>query len=432
MSRARVTVFEFEGFKLNTLNRLVFRGDHPVSLPPKAFDILCFLIEHRDRVVTKAELLKAVWPGTFVEEGNLAQNVSVIRRVLGEVPSEHRFIVTIPGQGYQFAAEVRTEGPGATGIASAESWFVKGRHLLNKRLTGTLREAITCFLQSIDEDPAFAPAWAGLADAYALLSLYGASMPREVFPKSKAAAQAALRIDPQLADAHNALGVVALFYDWNWSEAEAALCRAIELNPRLGDAHQRYGIYLTAMGRFAESRAALDRAQSLDPLSRIIATIAGYPAYYSRDFEAAARQFRHVLEVDPDFSMAHFRLGLTLAHLGRFPQALEQLEISRRLSNDRDVVAAQGLVHAMQGNREPAESALAELAERSQETFVSPYTVATIRAALGDVDTAFALLDRALADRSYWMIYLDVDPALDPLRGDPRFDVLRRAVRQPA
>jgi DNA-binding winged helix-turn-helix (wHTH) protein len=187
MSRARVTVFEFEGFKLNTINRLLFRGDHPVSLPPKAFDILCFLIEHRDRVVTKAELLKAVWPDTFVEEGNLAQNVSVIRRALGEAPSEHKFIVTIPGRGYRFAAAVRDVAPGS-GIASPESWFVKGRHLLNKRLTGTLREAITCFLQSIDEDPAFAPAWAGLADAYALLSLYGASLPREVFPKSKAAA----------------------------------------------------------------------------------------------------------------------------------------------------------------------------------------------------------------------------------------------------
>ncbi|MGE3273890.1 MAG: winged helix-turn-helix domain-containing protein [Vicinamibacterales bacterium] len=428
MSRVGATVLEFEGFSLSTAHRLLLRNHRPVALPPKAFDILCVLVANRDRVVTKSELLSAVWPDTFVEEGNLAQNISVLRRALGESAREHRCIVTVPGRGYRFAADVRAPVEPARDVSPAEPWFRKGRHLLDKRLTSTLREAITCFLQATDEDPAFAPAWAGLADAYALLSLYGASMPREAFPKSKAAAQTALRYDPNLAEAHNALGVVALFFDWNWLEAETALSRAIALNPALGDAHQRYGIYLTTRGRFDEASVVLERAQSLDPLSRITATIAAYPAYYSGRFDVAAKQLRHVLEVDPRFSMAHFRLGLTLAHLGRFAQALEELAIARALSNDRDVVAAEGLVQAMQGNRAGADAALAELNERSRETFVSPYTLATIHAALGDHDTAFTLLERAMADRSYWIIYLDVDPALGPLRSDARFDALRSAV----
>lgn len=419
-------VFEFSTFRMDVAKRLLFRSGEPVSLVPKAYDILAFLVRHRDRVVTKAELIKAVWPDTFVEEGNLTQNISVIRKALGESPKEHRFIVTIPGRGYRFSADVREPQATRDEHGKAHQLFLKGRHLLNKRLTGTLSEAITCFLQSTDEDPQFAPAWVGLADSYALLSLYGASMPRDVLPKSKAAALSALRIDPGLADAHNSLGVVELFYEWNWPAAEQAFRRAIELNPEYGDAHQRYGIYLTAMGRFAEAHAALARAQELDPLSRIIATIAGYPSYYSRDFDAAVRQFRHVSQIDPNFSMAHFRLGLTYAQQGKLDEALTELTLSKGLSNDRDVVAALGRVHAMRGERAQAESAIAELHERSRDTFVSPYQLAVIYVALGDGARAFEWLEKALVDRSYWIIYLNVDPALDPLRGDARFDDLRR------
>lgn len=272
----------------------------------------------------------------------------------------------------------------------------------------------------------FAPAWVGLADAYALLSLYGASMPREVFPKSKAAAQSALRIDPALAEAHSSLAVVELFYEWQWAAAEQAFRRAIELNPHYGDAHQRYGIYLTAMARFEEAHAALARAQEADPLSRIIATIAGYPFYYSRDYDGAVRQFRHVAQIDPNFSMAHFRLGLTYAQQGKLDAALDELMLSKSLSNDRDVVAALGRVHAMRGERDAAHAAIAELHERSRDTFVSPYQMAVIYVALGETATALEWLEKALVDKSYWIIYLNVDPALDPLRSDPRFEDLRR------
>lgn len=426
MAAANVRVFEFHDFRIDAAKRLLFRAGQPVPLVPKAFDILLFLVEHRDRVVTKAELLKAIWPDTFVEEANLTQNVSVIRRALGELPQEHKSIITIPGRGYRFSAEVREPLPAAGENSQAYQLFLKGRHFLNKRLTKTLGEAITLFLQSTDADPTFAPAWVGLADAYALLSLYGASMPRDVFPKSKAAAMTALKLDPALAEAHNSLGVVELFYEWNWPAAERAFRRAIELNPEYGDAHQRHGIYLTAMGRFAEAHAALDRAQALDPLSRIIATIAGYPFYYARDFDAAVRQYRRVVEIDPGFSMAHFRMGLALAQQGRHAQAIEELLISKGLSNDRDVVAALGLVHAMMGDRAQAETEMADFRERSRDTFVSPYQMAAIYAALGDRDPAFEWLEKAFVDHSYWIIYLNVDPALDPLRDDARFTDLRR------
>jgi DNA-binding winged helix-turn-helix (wHTH) protein/Flp pilus assembly protein TadD len=406
-------VFEFAKFRMDVPKRLLFREGQAVALVPKAFDTLAFLVQHRDRVVTKDEVMQAVWPDTFVEEANLTQNISVVRKALGESPKDHRFIVTVPGRGYRFAAEVHEPLP-VHESSQACQLYLKGRHFLNKRLTPSLHQAITCFRQSTDEDPTYAPAWVGLADAYALLSLYGASMPRDVFPKSKAAAETALRLDPAMAEAHNSLGVVELFYEWHWAGAEQALTRAIELNPAYGDAHQRYGILMTARGRFAEAKAALQRAQEADPLSRIIATIAGYPYYYGRDYAGAVRQYRLVIETAPEFSMAHFRLG----H-----------ELSKKLSNDRDVVAALGRVHAMTGDRAAAEAAIAELHERSKDTFVSPYALATIYAALGDTGEAITQLEKAFDDRSYWIIYLNVDPALDALRHLPAFDAIRHKAR---
>lgn len=425
MSSGSPRIFEFGEFRLDAARRLLFRDGQPVRILPKAVDLLISLVMRRDEVVTKEALLAAVWPDTFVEEANLPQNISVLRKALGESPQEHRFIVTVPRRGYRFGAPVREIAAGDGGNTRARELCLKGRHLLNRRRTEPLAQAIALFVESTDEDPTYAPAWVGLADAYALLSLYGASMPADVFPKSKAAAQTALALDPSLASAHNALAVVELFYGWNWAAAEAAFRQTIALDPNYADAHQRLGMYLTAMGRFDEAAAALDRAQAVDPLSRIIATIAGYPLYYGRNYEAAIRQFRQVQHVDPNFSMAHFRMGLAFAEQGRFEEALAELGISKALTNDRDVVAALGRVHAMMGDRRQAEAAIAELSERSKESFVPSYCVAVIHGALGDLDEAFCWLTRAVDERSYWVMYLNVDPALDVLRGDARFETLR-------
>lgn len=182
---------------------------------------------------------------------------------------------------------------------------------------------------------------------------------------------------------------------------------------------------LTVQRRFDEARAMFERAQALDPLSRIIATMAGYPTYYAGDYDAAARQFRQVLQLDPNFSMAHFRLGLAYAQQGRWADALDELAISKALSDDRDVVAALGQVHGMMGHRDEALAAIAELEARSRTTFVPSYAVAVVHAALGDVEAALDWLTRAVEERSYWVMYFNVDPALAGLGGHARFDDLR-------
>lgn len=415
---------QFGDFLLDLARRRLFLGQDPVPLQPKAFELLVYLAQRRDRVVTKEELFTAVWPDTFVQDANLPQTISVLRRALGESPQDGRFIATVPKRGYQFVAAVRVVTEDSEARARAADLCARGRHQLNKRLADTLASAITAFLEATDADPTYAPAWVGLADAYALLSLYGTSMPKDAFPRSKAAALTALRHAPALAPAHNALGVVALFYERDWAGAERSFLRALEIDPAFGDAYQRYGLYLTSQRRFAEATVALERAQALDPLSRIIATFVGYPAYYSGNYAGAIRQFRQVLQLDPNFSMAHFRLGLAYAQQGLFREALAELASAKALSNDRDAVAALGQVHGMMGHRAEAEAAIVELHERSKATFVPSYAVAIIYAALGDLDVACDWLERAVEERSYWVMYFNVDPALKALRGRPRFDLL--------
>jgi Tol biopolymer transport system component/TolB-like protein/Tfp pilus assembly protein PilF len=308
-----------------------------------------------------------------------------------------------------------------TESADAYRLYIKARYYLNKRLTEAIQQATEYFQQAIDVDPSYAPAYVGLADAYPLLNLYGALTPYEAYPRAEAAALKALEIDDSFAEAHNSLGVVKLFYEWDWKGAESAFRRAIELKPGYPDAHQRYGMFLVTQGRFAEAVTELERAQELDPLSLITRTINGYPFYYGREFGRAAERFRQVIEMDRSYSMAHFRLGLTYAQEGMYEQAIAELRQSAELSGDRDTVAALGYVYGLAGRTPEARAALAELGAREKVGFVSSYDKALINVGLGDNEASIDWLEKAYEERSYWLIYLQVDPALEPLRANPRF-----------
>lgn len=306
--------------------------------------------------------------------------------------------------------------------------YIKARYYLNKRLTETIEKAVGYFQNAIDIDPTYALAYVGLADCYPLLTLYGVLLPRDAYTKAEAAARKALKIDHSIAEAHNALGVIKLFYKWDWEAAEKLFQHAIELNPSYADAHQRYGMLLVVRGRFAEARAEFERALELDPLSLITKTFSAYPAYYGRNYEEAVNRYREVIEMDRGYSMAHFRLGLTYAQLGRFADSVEELQYSASLSGDRDVVAALGYVHGRAGDRASAEAALSELDAREKSGFVSAYDRALVYAGIGDVERALDWLETAHAERSYWLIYMRFDPALDPLRSNKRFENLLRLV----
>jgi tetratricopeptide (TPR) repeat protein len=187
---------------------------------------------------------------------------------------------------------------------------------------------------------------------------------------------------------------------------------------------------LVARGRFDEATVEFDHAQALDPLSLITKTISGYAFYYARRYEEAVERFREVVEMDRNYSMAHFRLGLTYAQQSRFDEAIAELQVSAQLSGDRDVVAALGYVHGLKGDTAKAQAAFAEIKEREKAGFVSAYDKALINLGLGDREQATDWLEEAYKERSYWLIYMQVDPAIDPLRTSPRFaDLLKNRCR---
>ena len=612
--------YTFGAFRLDPAEKALFRGNDRTPLTPKAVETLLVLVERHGHVVTKDEIIRIVWPDTFVEENNLAQNISMLRRVLGESGGP-QFIETVPKRGYRFLSPVVEEVPtddGAGAVPNAEpskqtsaagaaaspearrtprrtsrrlvfaaavasaatlafvglwrqrgsaaplqsiavmpldevgldqahqysgegiadelttrlgrdsglkvaartsafalkgrkldareigrtlgvdallegsvrqvkdrvrvavrivntrdgyqiwsnAWdqpldampavqeqiltevlqvleggrsrrdsavgmtpvrseayhlYLQGRYLWHQRTRDSLKRSAELFERATVLSPNYAQAFSGLADAYAVLGFYDYLPPAQAFPRAKAAAQRALELDARLAHAHASLGYVALYYDWNWAEAEAAFERAIALNPSYSVGHQWYGNYLTARGRFDEAVAAMRRAQDVDPLSLIASAALGWVHFYQRDYDAAVEQCRRTLDLNPRFELAHLWAGWAHDAAGRYGDAVRHLTEAVRLSSDGAVALASfGRAQAFAGDRAGALQTLAKL-NRTHGAYLPAYEMAKLHLALGRSDDAIAWLRRAYAERSHSLVFLSVDPQLDMLRGDARF-----------
>jgi TolB-like protein/Tfp pilus assembly protein PilF len=574
--------YEFAGFLLDPAEQMLVRQQdgEPVPLTPKAFLTLLVLLRNCGRTVEKEELLREVWPETFVEEGNLTVTIFMLRKSLGEGRNEHKYIKTVPRRGYRFVAPVREvqtpaqtrpherrtgrDAPDAeervsvailpllnmSGDASAEylsdgitesiinslsqlpslrvlarstvfrykgldvdpqsvgremrvravltgrliqlddnliirtelvdatnGWqlwgeqynrktsdllsvqeeisrhiseklrtklsgeeelrlarrptqstaayhtYLRGRYHWNKRTQEGIERGIEYFKEAIALDPAYALAYAGLADSYALLGAveYAALSPREAMQQAREATLKALSIDDALAEAHASLAYVRIF-DWNWPEAEREYRRSIELNPSYATAHHWYAHYLTAMGRQSEAVAEMRIARELDPLSLPVNSGMGWHYYLTRQFDEAISEYRKTLELNENFYMAHFLLGMALEQVGRYDEALDAYARANTLSGSSPAMfAAPGHAYAMLGRADDARRVLSELHALSARQFVSPYHIAVIHAALGEIDQAFDWLGRACDAQSEALIWFALDPMLDPLRPDPRF-----------
>ena len=289
----------------------------------------------------------------------------------------------------------------------------------------SLEKSIECFNQAIDKDPNYARAHAGLADSYVLASFFGMASPAESYVKAKGAATKALEIDSQLADAHATLGLIHIWYDWNWPAGEAEFKRALELSPNYATAHQGYGRALAMVGKFDEGLAELRRAQQLDPLSLIIDEEIGTAFLFARRYEEAIRQVRKTLDLDPHFAFAYIDLSIALERTGDPDQALVELNKAWSLENDNAfVLSLIGFTHAGMGNTKKAERIVKQLQELCSRRYVSPTHVARVWGALGRMDQAFASLEEGYRLRDYNMPYLQVDPTMENLSEDPRFSIL--------
>ena len=567
--------YEFGRFRLDPQERLLRYDGRPLTLTPKAYDVLLALVRHPGRVLDKEELMRMVWPDSVVEEGNLAVTIFMLRRVLAEAPDGGSYIETVPRRGYRFVAPVIDRPPaeptapeGAEALKSiavlpfqalgpddrdeylglgmadalitrlsslsqirvrptsvarqygggldaqtagrqlkvdavlegsirrsgdrirvsvqlvsvrsmeplwaekfdeeftdifavedsiservatalllrltgeerkrltkrptenteAYQLCLKGRYFFSKETEDGVKKGVEYLQQAIDIDPAYALAYAWMADSYCWLSHFY-SRPREAMPKAKDAASQALALDASLAEAHTALALVRMWYDWDFPGAEAAFQQALAINPNYAVARLWYAFFLTAMGRQAEGIREIKLAHALDPLSLFVNSGVGFPFYYSRQYGPAREQAERLIEMEPHFWTGHWLLGLVCVELGEFDTASAALQKAITLSGGgAEMIAALGHGYAVAGKRQQAHRVLAELTQLADHRYVSPYHVAAIYAGLGDHQAALDRLGQAYQDRSEWLVWLKVDPRVDPLRDDLGFRQLLERV----
>jgi DNA-binding winged helix-turn-helix (wHTH) protein/TolB-like protein/Tfp pilus assembly protein PilF len=625
--------YEFGSFRLDPVKRLLFDADKSVPLTPKVFDTLLVLVENRGRVMEKDELMDLLWPDSHVEEANLALNISALRKALGERPSEHRYIVTIPGRGYRFVAPVQEivtedvetadlvvdnqeretirddvpayslgknstkrrtmlalgvllsvigvvfiflqirdrarpknvtvrsiavlpfryvgpkEGDEYLGFGMADAiitrlgnarqitvrpssaviryttlnvdsatagrelgvdavlegsirksgerikitvqllstddgepiWgdtfnelythffaiedsiaarvtqalrlrltsedqqklgrhhtnnpeayeaYLKGRYFREKVTEEGFRKSIQFFREAIEKEPEYAPAYAEMASCYCLLSGLGFETmpPKLLMPEAKAAAQKALSLDNELAEAHASLGMVRLKFDWDWPAAEREFKEAIQLNPGYLQAHLWQSLFLEAMGRSNEAIAAAQRAREIDPLSLTARVNLGSQFYAARKYDEAIVHLQKALELDQNFWPAHWRLGDCYAQKHMPVEAIAALKKAVDLSDGNPAaLVSLGYTYAIAGQRVEAMKVIDELQALSVQRYVSPANVAAVYAGLGETDLAMEWLEKAYEIRSRNVVWLKVWPQYDSLRADPRFaDLLKR------
>jgi TolB-like protein/Tfp pilus assembly protein PilF len=310
--------------------------------------------------------------------------------------------------------------------------YLKGRNAWNKRTGDALLQGIEFFNKAIEIDPNYGAAYAGLADCYNMLVVYGRLLPTEGFPKAKEAAAKALEIDESSAEAHSSMAFIKFRWDWDRTATEREFQAAIKLKPAYAPAHQWYSSYLVAVERFDEAIAEAKRTEELEPLSFVATSHLGWIYYLSGRNDEAIEQCRKILELDPSSFPARRYLGLAYEAKGMYPEAIAEFEKGVKLSGSPLMLALLGHAYAVAGKRAEAQKVLDDLQQLQEQRYVSPYTVAAIYSGLGDHAKAFEWLDKAVEGRDIWLMNLKVDPVFAKLRSERKFtDTLARIRLRP-
>src|SRR5882724_3368403 len=392
-----------------------------------------------EAVRVNVQLIKAatdshLWADTF--DRKLTDIFSVESEVAKAIADQLR--AHLSGREEQVIAAKPTES------SEAHQLYLKGRYFWNKRTSDGLKTSIDYFNQAIDKDPAYGPAYAGLADAYAVLPNYSQTRGKEAYPKAEAAAMKALEIDDKLAEAHIALANVRLWHKWARA-AEPEFKRGLELNRNYSTGHQWYSIYLSVLGRHNEAISEMEKAQELDPFSIIINTELGCPYLYSKRYDRAIECFSKAIQMDPDFPFAHFALAEAYDRTGRFYEALEEHEHALDLALRGQAFDLAGgdaprAWYALTGPLQNAYGALRgatywqarlESAKKSYEEDTATATrLAEIYAILGDKEQALAWLAKAYEQSDDFLVFINIQPQFGKLRSDLRFQALVNKIFQ--
>ena len=311
---------------------------------------------------------------------------------------------------------------------AARNLYLQGRYHMNQRTEEGLRKAVEFFERAIVEDSQYALAHSGLADGYGLLTHYGVFAPADVWTKAASSAASAVMLDPQSSEAHTSLAHVKSTQDWDWAGAEREFQLAISLDPSYATAHHWYAVScLVPMGRLDEALDEMLMSQSLDPVSSIVARDLALVHMFRRDFEAALEQCDHGIELNPHFSPAYWALGLVQEQRRDFDEAVAALHRAIHLSPQTPrMQAALARTQALSGKRKEAAEILKRLESLAQQRYVSPFEFASTRFALGQTDLGFRALKQAVQDRSFELLWMRVDPRLDGVRSDRRFEAVAK------
>jgi TolB-like protein/Tfp pilus assembly protein PilF len=381
------------------------------------------LVKRGDGFSISAELIdvngnKQIWGSKYTPR--LTDFQAIQEQISREISDKLRLQLT--GRDRQRMAHQSTTD------TAAYQLYLQGRFQWNKRTLEGMQDSIDLFQQAIQKDPQYALAYAGQADAYALLADFSVLPAKEVLPKLESAARKALQLEDSLAEAHTSLAW-AQFHNWEWTGAEKEFKRAIELNPDYPTAHTWYGEYLMVLGRFDEAQREMVRALELNPVSPVINLALGSRFYFAHEYPQAVDQIQKTLAGEPAFVPAHVALGRAWQQTGKQTEAIAEFRKALDLSQgDTNELAWLGQGYAAAHQETEARKVLADLKERGQQTYVQPIALGLIHALLGEKDQAFDWLQRALDDHSTGLVYLKVDPAWDRIRGDSRFTDLQARV----
>src|SRR6266704_4740487 len=311
----------------------------------------------------------------------------------------------------------------------AHQLYLKGRYLWNRRTGENLKKALVYFEQAAEKDPHYALAYSGMADSCTLIPIYSAGTPQEYNPRARAAAQKAVELDDSLAEAHTSLAYV-FYVDFEYAQSVKEFEHAISLNPNYAMAHHWYGtLLLSALGRFDQAIGELKRAIELEPVLPIISASLGATYRQARRYDEAIAQLRDSVEMHPEFYWAHRFLGLALESKGATGEAIAEYRKAFELNDDPVVLALLAHDEVSVGKHDEARQILARLTEEAKARYVPAYAFAVIHLALGEKDQALDWLEKATRDHDgFYSTYINVDPYLDSLRGDPRFEALVSAI----
>jgi DNA-binding winged helix-turn-helix (wHTH) protein/Flp pilus assembly protein TadD len=432
-SRSGPSKFRFGSFEVDLeLRELRSRGLR-VRLQHKPFKVLELLLRNPGLLVRREELMQQLWPNLHVNfDHGLNTAVNTLRQVLGDSLRNCRYIETLPGLGYRFLMPVEAiaqTAPAQITNFEAQQDYLKGKHFSSKLSEDDLRKSIAYFESALAQEPGFALAYAGLANAYTLGALLGTLSPGEAHCRAAQLTSTALRISDALPEVRISLAGIKELFDHDWSGAESQCLRSLQSNPSYAGGRQAYATFLAVTERLDEALVEIRRARELDPLSVVISMQMAWILYLARDFQGAIEQSWKALILEPKFAAAQHTLGLAYEQTGMLDEAITEFQNARCCSGHNPAaIAALGHAYSLAGELREARRTLEELNDMSQRRYVSPYWKSVVCVGIGAHDLAFQSLNESWRQHDVWLILLRVDPRFDPIREDAEFHRLLKQI----